>query len=64
MILNIDGVDCEVEYIYGGYARASDGRCAYCHGDPHGIKSSINSPISQFYMKNPDAVTCPCCEEL
>jgi hypothetical protein len=58
-----DGTDCLVYVAYiAEFPRDEDGLCAYCHGDPGAEKSSPNSLIFGYYVRNPNAETCPMCD--
>ena len=51
----------EVKYI-SDFARGGDGLCAFCHGDPCAEEANAaDTPIGQFFARNPRAETCPLC---
>jgi hypothetical protein len=66
-MMNVCGEQVEVESVHGGFARGTDGQCAFCHGDPCAEWSEPNTPIYR-YMRDADGryrpgrSTCPCCD--
>jgi len=58
-----DGTEVMVEVAFlSDYPRGTNGRCAFCNGDPCAETSLAGTLIHDFYERNPKAETCPMCD--